>query len=62
MSPAPAADAGREDGEDNARLLGALTRNREGRRQRDFRDAVGQMRQEVMGDFPLTGERSFKWL
>ncbi|CAK0822777.1 unnamed protein product [Prorocentrum cordatum] len=50
------------DGDDDARLLGALTRAREGRRRRDFRESVSQMRQEVLDDFPPSGERSYKWL
>ncbi|CAK0790967.1 unnamed protein product, partial [Prorocentrum cordatum] len=48
--------------DDDARLLGPLQRTREGRRHRDFREAVSSMRQEQHDDFPLVGERSFKWL
>ncbi|CAK0857167.1 unnamed protein product, partial [Prorocentrum cordatum] len=48
--------------DDDARLLGPLQRAREVRRHRDFREAVSAMRQEKHDDFPLVGERSFKWL
>ena len=49
-------------GDDDARILGPLQRTREGRRHRDFREAVTAMRQEKHDDFPLVGDRSFKWL
>ncbi|CAK0879805.1 unnamed protein product, partial [Prorocentrum cordatum] len=48
--------------DDDARLLGPLQRTWEGRRHRDFREAVSSMRQEQHDDFPPVGERSFKRL
>eukprot|EP00959_Pyramimonas_sp_CCMP1952_P206004 4307819-Pyramimonas_sp.AAC.1 len=46
------------DEEDDARLLGPRMRSRDGRRDRDSRDSVGQMRRDVLDDFPLSGGRS----
>ena len=54
--------AGVEVPDADARVLGALAYDHEGRRHIDFGDAVRKMKQEPVTDFPLRGERSCGWL
>ena len=62
-SASPYAELGAEQvDESDARVLVPLKYSSQGRRFREFGDAVRAMKQESAVDFPLNGERSCAWL